>query len=152
MKQQKDYIELLSNELKLLENSVATFVASCEKCKKIGLKKDYNFEELESFDSLTSKFARTSDIFTQKILRTIFFILRENTITFIDKVNLAEKLCLITSADDLIEIRDLRNLIAHEYIPENIIGLFQDIFNLSESLLKSIEMTKTYCLSFFSEK
>ena len=149
MKPQKKYIELLNNEIKLLENSVATFVASYEKCKKIGLKKEYNFGELESFDSFSSKFARTSDIFTQKVLKTIFFILRENTITFIDRANLAEKLCLITSADDLIEIRDLRNLIAHEYIPENIINLYQDIFNLSEPLLKSIEMTKKYCSVFF---
>ena len=74
--------KLLKDNLILLEKAKISFYLSIEKCLAIGLKEDYTFEELESFDSLTSKFARTSDIFTQKVLKTIFSLLRENTIFF----------------------------------------------------------------------
>ena len=49
-----------------------------------------------------------------------FALLRESQNTFIDMVNKAEQIELINSADDLINIRDLRNEIAHEYIEEEL--------------------------------
>ena len=64
-------VDLLQNEWDLLQASVITLQLSIVKCRSIGQKEIYSFEELESFDSLTSKFNRTSDIFTQKVLRTV---------------------------------------------------------------------------------
>lgn len=141
---QETQVTLLKYNLKLLEDSLLTLKLSFKKCQKIGLKKDYSFEELESFDSLTSKFARTSDIFTQKVLRSVFIIIREDDGTFIDRANKAEKLTLITKADELIAIRDLRNEIAHEYRPEKIELLFEDIFELMGPLVLSIQKTQNY--------
>ena len=112
------FLEILHIEWRLLIASVNTLLLSIEKCQTIGEKVDYNFEELESFDSLTSKFNRTSDIFTQKVLRTTWMLLHEPFAPYIDMVNKGEKMFLIKSADQMIEIRDLRNQIAHEYIPE----------------------------------
>ena len=139
--------KLLKDNLVLLEKAKISFHLSIEKCLAIGLKEDYTFEELESFDSLTSKFARTSDIFTQKVLKTIFSLLRENTISFIDRANLAEKLGLVKSADELIEIRDMRNSIAHEYLMENLLEIFRDVLQLSRPLLEAIDLSIKFCKS-----
>ena len=131
--------DLLQTEWDLLEAAALTLQLSIEKCRAIGQKENYTFEELESFDSLTSKFNRASDIFTQKVLRTTWMLLHEPFVPFIDMVNQAEKMQIIDSADEIIEIRDLRNQIAHEYIPEAIPDLVPEVIELTDHLKKNIK-------------
>jgi len=131
--------DLLQNEWDLLQAAVVTLRLSIIKCQTIGQKENYSFEELESFDSLTSKFNRTSDIFTQKVMRTVWMLLHEPFVPFIDMVNKAEKMVLLRSADAIIEIRDMRNQIAHEYIPEAIRDLVPEVIELTTQLIENIE-------------
>lgn len=132
-------IKLLQTEWELLQAVVSTLKLSVLKCKSIGIKETYSFEELESFDSLTSKFNRTSDIFTQKVLRTVWMLLHEPFVPFIDMMNKCEKMAILTSADQMIEIRDLRNQIAHEYLPDAICDLVPEAIELTTRLFKNIE-------------
>lgn len=136
--------QLLAEETELLDKAIETLKLSIVKCKRIVGKNEYSFEELESFDSLTSKFGRTSDIFTQKVLRTIWMLLHEPFVPFIDLLNKAEKMSLIHSADQLIEIRDLRNQITHEYIPEAITDLVPEVIESCTLLLQNIKQTKQF--------
>lgn len=140
-------LEILHTEWRLLIASVNTLMLSIEKCQTIGEKVDYNFEELESFDSLTSKFNRTSDIFTQKVLRTTWMLLHEPFAPYIDMVNKGEKMFLIKSADQMIEIRDLRNQIAHEYIPEAILDLVPEVIVQTSLLIENIEECRHFLQS-----
>ena len=140
----KNYLDQLRNDMKDVETAVKNLNMSFEKCKKIGLKQNYNFEEQESFDSFTSKFSRTSDIYSQKILKTIFLLLRENPKSFIDRSNLAEKLEIIPSADDLIAIRDIRNEIVHEYIVEELPRIYKEIFSNYNKLIMAIDKTREF--------
>lgn len=138
-------IVLLKSEFALMLDSLKTLKLSVDKCKSIGFtKSSYTFEELESFDSLTSKFSRTSDLFTQKVLRTSWILLHEAFLPFIDFVNVAEKIGLIANADDLLIIRDLRNQIAHEYIPELIFDLIPEIIEMTYKLEINIEISKLF--------
>jgi hypothetical protein len=132
-------IKLLQTEWELLQAAVSTLKLSVLKCQSIGVKETYSFEELESFDSLTSKFNRTSDIFTQKVLRTVWMLLHEPFVPFIDMMNKCEKMAILTSADQMIEIRDLRNQIAHEYLPDAIRDLVPEAIELTTGLFKNIE-------------
>jgi len=136
--------QLLLEELELLRKALATLNLSVEKCKLIITKKEYTFEEMESLDSLSSKFGRTSDLYTQKVLRTIWMLLHEPFVPFIDLLNKAEKIHLIWSADQLIEIRDLRNQITHEYIPEALTDLIPEIIDNCTHLVKNIEYTSQF--------
>lgn len=136
--------ELLKSELDLLTASVGTLKLSIRKCQLIGMKQSYTFEELESFDSLTSKFNRTSDIFTQKVLRSVWMLLHESFVPFIDMMNKSEKMLIIESADQMIEIRDLRNQIAHEYLPEAIRDLVPEVSELTSLLLKNVEVCRNF--------
>lgn len=144
MNDDKKIIELLRYNWKLLQNSLDSLELSVEKCKRIRKKTDYSFEEMESFDSLTSKFGRTSDIYTQKVLRGIWLLLHESYVPFIDLLNKAEKTGIIDSADKLLEIRDLRNQIAHEYIPEVLNDLVNEVIGLYPLFQKTIECTRSF--------
>jgi len=150
MKPDKDkiIIDLVQSEWELLQASVITLKLSVSKCEKIGIKKSYTFEELESFDSLTSKFSRTSDIFTQKVLRTAWMLLHESFVPFIDMMNNSEKIQILCSADKMIEIRDLRNQVSHEYIPEAIRELVPEVIELSSDLIDNIK----YCQNFLESR
>jgi hypothetical protein len=101
---------------------------------------------METFDSLTSKFSRTSDLFLQKIMRTLWELLHEDKMPLIDVLNRAEKLEIIHSADDMLEIRDVRNQVAHEYIPEAIQELVPEVIDLSQTLEDNINTCKTFLL------
>lgn len=131
-------IKLLQSELEVLQAAVNTLQLSVSKCQDIGIKESYTFEELESFDSLTSKFNRTSDIFTQKVIRSVWMLLHEPFAPFIDMMNQCEKMDMLRSADQMIEIRDLRNQIAHEYLPDAIRDLVPQAIELSASLIENI--------------
>ena len=135
---------LLESNRELLKRSLPSFEKSLTKCRQIALSLDLSFEEEEYFDSLTSKFSRVSDIYTQKGLKSLTFLLREEAVTFIDRMNLCEKLDVIQSAEDMISIRDLRNLIAHEYLTENLVDVYQETLRLSEKLLGAISQTDRF--------
>lgn len=51
---------------------------------------------------------------------------------------------VLRSADQMIEIRDLRNQIAHEYIPEAIRDLIPQVSELSSRLLENIEACQLF--------
>ena len=59
-------------------------------------------------------------------------------------MNLCEKLGIIPSAEELIAIRDFRNIIAHEYLSENLVEIYMEIIELSDTLLKAILETERF--------
>ena len=140
-------ILLLQQNWQLLLKSAETLGLSVEKCSHIKAKSEFSFEEMESIDSLTSKFSRTSDIFTQKVLRGVWALLHEPYEPYIDFMNKAEKLNVIHSADELLKIRDLRNQIAHEYLPEAIGELMLDVIEMYPSLQNNINTTQAYLIN-----
>jgi hypothetical protein len=121
-----------------LEIALPSFLRSLEKCRVFDLEAPLSFEVEESFDALTSKFARVSDIFTQKVLKSFVILTREDAPTFMDRMNLCEKLGVIPSAEDLIDIRDLRNQIAHEYLSNNLVEVYHECLLLSDKLMAAI--------------
>jgi hypothetical protein len=137
-------ISLLNEELQLLKKSLFHLQGSFEKCNKINLNAVYTFEELESFDSLTSRFVRSADIYTQKVLRTIFLLLREDIQFFADRMYKAEKEGIICNSDKLLEIKDLRNDIVHQYIPEATIELIREVLEFTSVLFENIGQTEKY--------
>lgn len=136
---------LMLRELKLLNDSRDVLVYSFNKCSAIGIKETYEPEELESFESFTGRFARLSDILIQKIFRLVDELDLDTQGTIRDRINRAEKKELIDSSDIFIEIRIIRNDIAHEYLPEAIHDIFGRVLALTPHLLDGVERTKAYC-------
>ena len=141
--------EVLNQELAQLENARDVLQYSYEKCCRIGVKIGFTYEELESFEALTSRFARLSDIIIQKILRFFDVLDLEEAGTVRDRINRAEKKGVVESADDFIKIRILRNEIAHEYKPETIYDIFEQVMDLAPVLLKSVDSLLLYSKKYF---
>lgn len=139
---------LLLKELKLLNDARDVLIYSFNKCAAIGIKEEYEPEELESFESFTGRFARLSDILIQKIFRLLDELDLDSQGTVRDRINRAEKKELIESSDIFVEIRIIRNDIAHEYLPEAIQDIFKKVLELTPHLLKSVELTLIYCKKY----
>jgi hypothetical protein len=135
---------LLNLNWNLLKQALPSFERSLVKCRGIDFSPPISFETEEALDALSSKFSRVSDIYTQKVIKTLLFLLREDAPTFLDRMNLCEKLGIISSAEELIAIRDLRNIIAHEYLSENLVEIYREIIQLSDNLMKSITLTDKF--------
>lgn len=133
-----DERELLQMELKMLKEAGEVLEYSYNTCNRIGLNKRHTFAEMDKFEALTSRFARTSDIMVQKIFRLIDAVELELPGSVIDRINRAEKRGDISSAETFREIRRLRNDIAHEYILESIDQLYKKAMELTPDLLDSV--------------
>ena len=135
---------LLLTHWDVLQRSLKSLEQSRDKTHQLLQQSEFSFEELESIDFLTSKFSRTSDIYLQKVLRSIWMLLREETVPLIDLLNRAEKLMIIVSAEELLQMRDIRNQIAHEYLPEAVLELASEVVVMTTLLQKNIEQTERF--------
>ena len=101
-------------------------------------------EELESYEALTSRFARLSDLVVQKVFRYLDAYELEESGTVRDRINRADKRGVISSAQDFVHIRMLRNEIAHEYKAESIYDIFVRVMVLIPFLLDSVDRIAGY--------
>ena len=141
---------ILENDLSELERAADILRYSYEKCVLVDLMEGLDQDTLESFEALTSRFARLSDMLIQKVFRTVDMIELEGPGTVRDRINRAEKKKLTDSADTLINIRLLRNEIAHEYKSETIHAIFEKVLYLTPLLIKSVDLTVEYALDLLS--
>jgi uncharacterized protein YutE (UPF0331/DUF86 family) len=137
--------QLLLQDLSMLRRAAAVLSKSYEICRNIGVKKEHSFDELTEFEALSGRFARLVDLLIQKIFRLIDELNLAPQGTVRDSINRAEKNGLIDSAEHLVEMRRLRNQIAHEYVTEKLAFLFERIVVLAPTLLECIERTQKYC-------
>jgi hypothetical protein len=143
-----DLVQLLREELQLLDKAADILKYSYGMCGKIGIKDEYSYEELDKFESFSGRFARLSDLLIQKIFRLIDDIELESPGTIRDRINRAEKKELIESADIFVEIRIVRNQVAHEYIQDEIQELFEKVLEYTPHLMDSVNRVKKYCRKY----
>ena len=131
-----------------LEKAAQAMAYSERKALAIGSKETYDLEEQEVLEALTARFARAADILTQKTLKTVFALVQEDVRTQMDAANLAEKLGIVENADILLNIRELRNQIAHGYVRTQLNTLFMDVLRYVPELAKVIGGLERYCRRF----
>jgi len=145
---QKDLILLLREQLIQLGSALKALEYSWEKCKTLELGSEYTLEELEVFEAFTSRFSRISDLLVQKLFRTIDEVELETGGSVRDRLNRAEKRELIQSVDQFRDIIKLRNKIAHEYLAEGLIELFEDTMSYAPVLQKTVHSIEKYAAGF----
>jgi hypothetical protein len=142
---QRDYILILHDTLKDLDESRHWLKRSYDICKAIGIKDGYSEDEFDGFETLTGRFARTCDMIVQKGFRSIDKVEFEDRGTLIDALNRAHKRGLIDSIDEIRIVRDLRNEIVHEYRRGNLQKLFQSVLAQTPGLFSLIDRIREYC-------
>lgn len=140
----------MQQELNELNKANEVLAYSYKKCARIGVKADLSNNELESFEALTGRFARLSDIIIQKVFRYFDVLELEDTGTVRDRINRAEKKGLIETAEEFIQIRLLRNEISHEYKSDSINAIFESVLELTPTLLKSVEKIISYSTRYIN--
>jgi len=138
-------LELLQQELELLRSAAEILDYSYNSCLEIGVKRDYSYAEQDRIEAFTSRFARMSDLLIQRVFRLLDEIDLETAGTVRDRIDRAEKKGLIESADAFIEVRILRNDIAHEYLPEALREIFKKALSFTPTLLDAVGRVAAYC-------
>lgn len=77
--------------------------------------RDATAAQLESVEAFSSRFARAVDLLVNKVLRSLDRIELFPEGTLLDVVHRAEKRGFINPAEELREMKDVRNVIAHDY-------------------------------------
>jgi len=136
--------EKLLLDKKLLEKQLFWIDISYTECKIIGTKDKYSIEEFGKLETLCSRYSRGIDFLIRKIFRSLDEYEFENQGTLVDVVNNAHKRGLFEEVDKLRVMKDIRNTIAHEYIEDELLHVFEEVLEYTEYLIEIIQNTLNY--------
>lgn len=128
------YIESFTN----FEIAMKGLVKSLEHCTSIGVKNNYAFDETEAFDALIIKLTRNSDVFFQQVVKGYFKLKGEDSLLFIDRLNMLEKMGVIDNVDQLMVLKSFRNQAVHEYSAVAFQELYQEALELTPFFIKKV--------------
>ncbi len=141
----KDEKKLLEKELQILKNASEMLLHSYTICKNFGFKELYPLPELDALEALTARYARLNDLIIRKMFRLIDRLDVEQEGTVRDSINRAEKKGLIDNADQFREAREIRNIIAHEYLLDDMSKLYQKVLCETPHLIDIVRSISEYC-------
>jgi len=139
----REKIELLQEELTGLQLAAVHLEYSMKRCLNLIGQEELPPEQLERLESLTSRFARLADLLIQRIFRLIDEIELMGGGTILDRIYRAEKRGW-SDASEMIKIRELRNLIAHEYGNEKMPEIYAAVVTMSPALLAAVSKVIAY--------
>lgn len=117
IKNQKHLYEMEQNKaievISLVESSLSDI-------SPFDFNKKYTPKELEPYDALSDRFVRAVEICLKFFRGYEKYLYGENSETIRDILNRMEKSGIIESTYLWMEMRDMRNRIVHDYLPEQI--------------------------------
>jgi len=137
---------ILCVHLTQLIKSIAWLVKSYNKCRDIELEKFelLKDEEIEGLEAFANRFGRSIDILLNKVLRSLDLLELEDVSKKLDIVIRAEKRGFVDNYEQLIEVKDLRNELFHEYIEDSILETFKEIIEKTPFLLDTNDKINKY--------
>jgi len=146
----KGSIEVLKENLQVVNLSLKRLLYSFEICSKTGVSENYSDEDFMAFEAMTARYARTTDMLINKVLRSLDAVEFIESGSIIDAANNTEKRG-IADSKDLRKLKDLRNSIAHEYVTENIVRFFAQVLKFTPLLKRIIEDLNAYCAKYLEK-
>jgi hypothetical protein len=128
--------DLILKEFNDLKKAVYLLKASIKKYKPYKVRKMYTPLELEYYDSLSFRFEKAVELFLHFFKGLELYLSGKISDTLRDRLLFMQKLGIIDSIDFWIEARLLRNKVAHDYLPEQLKGIYLEIYNKSKLLMK----------------
>jgi len=118
---------LLQESLEKLQASLAMLFASADSYIPFDPAKAYSPKEREPYDALSDRFLRSFES-ALKFFRTWERVRESNASeTFRDLLLRMEKLGFISNLNRWLLLRDMRNRVAHEYLPGELKHLYEGI-------------------------
>jgi len=128
-------------------DAIALVEASLSYIKPYDSEKSYTPREREPYDALSDRFSRAVEVSIKFFKSYEKFIYGENSETLRDLLNRMEKLGFIDSVLTWMNMKDVRNRIVHEYLPEEIKAIYDSIFTPFGNQLRKVKK-KIEILSF----
>ena len=139
-----DYKKILLELTNELNSCLEYLQYSYDKVHRLKLDpSSQNPDTLETFEALVSRFARVTDIFIAKYLRS--FAEKDDPAyrgSLVDTIHYAEKKNLIVSAKAWVEIRELRKRIANEYAAGDLRQILDQVLEQKPEVLKLKNLLK----------
>ena len=139
-----DKLLLLQEEMADFQSAANHLRYSLERTRTLLPGDGWNPDELARLEALASRFARLSDLLTQRIMRLIDDLELTPANTLLDRIYRAEKRGWIEKAESLVRIRELRNLIAHEYAADKMGEIYSTVAMLAPELLALVPKVTEY--------
>jgi len=136
--------KLILQQFEDLRKAVYFLKASCKKFKPYKVSKIYTPSELEYYDSLAFRFEKSVELFLHFFKGLESFLYGKVSDTLRDSLLMIQKLKLIDNIDFWIEARLLRNKVAHDYLPEQLKDIYQEIYKKSKSMMKYMDNIEAY--------
>jgi hypothetical protein len=143
-------IDSLKSSLDDFKSALDWLNHSYELCRKTGIKDSYSVEELDIFENLTSRYARTTDFLIHKLFRSIDAVEFLDGGTIIDSANRAVKRGFVESINVLHSLKDLRNEITHEYTERELKDLFSEVLKSVPLIIGISNKVFEYCKKYSS--
>lgn len=147
----KELERIFCENLEHFKKSINWLNISYEKCNKINLDDglgNLTENERESLEALSNRFARVVDILLNKVLKGLDLLELEDISRSLDIVIRAEKRGFIGDYNYLIELKDLRNELSHEYIEDFIADRYKEILKNITSVFLISEKVCGYVKKF----
>ena len=120
----QDYQLLLESSKKKALAAIALVEASLMDLSPYNDQKTYSPKELEVYDALSDRFIRAVEICI-KFFRTYeYYLFTTPSDTFRDLLLNMEKQNVISSIEIWIDMRDIKNRIVHDYLPDQVKSIF----------------------------
>ena len=133
-----DKLALLAAETARLSQAGQHLAWSLQRSLPLAERPSWCAEDLERLESLASRFARLADLLSQRIMRLADDLELESPGSLLDRIHRAEKRGWADTDGDLVRVRELRNLIAHEYEDEDLPALYREVMRLAPVLLDAV--------------
>ncbi len=107
-----------------------------------------NDEHIEALDQFLFRFAKLQDVMGQRLFTGILELLEEpvKEISFLDRLNRLEQLTIIDSKEQWLNLRNIRNKLAHEYEddPKGMCQALNHIYDSYPLLINTFLRVKEY--------
>lgn len=105
-------------------------------------------------EAFVSRFARLQDQLGARVIPRWLAVLAEEPGSHLENLNRAEKLGVLSSAEDWLTIRQIRNQLVHEYMrrPEDLVQALQTARTATGLFIDTYNRIRAYTIKAFSEK
>ena len=124
---EKNYDDFIQVSKEKVDKTFFLVEASLYDLDLYDLKKVYTPKELEPYDALADRFIRCIEVFIRFFKAYEYQNFADKSPTLRDGLNVMEKVGLVTNTPIWMGMRDVRNRIVHDYLPEQTKDMFDSI-------------------------
>jgi len=147
MTEKTDQAALANEDREKVNACMALVSASLAKLAPFNAGHKYTPDEFEPYDAFGGRFIRAVELFLKFFRSYERLQFAESSDTLRDQLNRMEKLGLISSVSLWFDIRDVRNRIVHDYLPEKVkqiydamLGAFGDELKLALARINALDL------------